>query len=365
MSKGKIAVLGGGNGAHAMAADMALHGFEVALAELPAFAGRIKKLLRTKTIRLGGVGRTGKVKLALATTDVGAAIEGAEIVNFVMPAMGQGPFLEAALPHLKSGQVLILWPGNCGSLLAYQMLRRARKRGIVVAETNTLPYGCRLVGAGHVEVRLRGPQVHIAAMPASDTRKVRRTAERMYPGLMKSLGSVLAAALSNPNPLVHPPGALLNVGRIEHARGDFYLYKEGITESVCRTILGLYRETRQLARELSTRLISYPKESFFVYGSIMCAYFGDRSRKEASRFRGPTSLEDRYVTEDVPYGLATFALLGKQLGIEMPLTRAVVELASSASGHDFWKEARTPRHLGIAGMTAGQLARYLKTGERP
>jgi len=221
------------------------------------------------------------------------------------------------------------------------------------------------VGAGHIEVRIRGPQVHIAAMPATDTRKVRRAAERMYPGLMKPLGSVLAAALSNPNPLVHPPGALLNVGRIEHARGDFYLYKEGITESVSRTILGLYRETRQLAGKLKIRLISYPERSFFEYGSIMCDYFGDRSRKEASRFHGPASLDDRYVTEDVPYGLATFALLGKQVGVDVPLTRAVVEIASSASGRDFWKEARTPKHLGIAGMTARQLAHYLKTGERP
>ena len=96
----------------------------------------------------------------------------------------------------------------------------------------------------------------------------------------------------------------------------------------------------------------------------MCECFGDTRRREASRFHGPASLEDRYVTEDVPYGLATFASLGEQLGIEMPLSRAVVELASAASGHDFWKEARTPRHLGIAGMTAGQLAHYLKTGER-
>lgn len=365
MSPAKIAVLGGGNGAHAMAADMALWGFEVALAELPAFAGRLRKLLRTRTIQLDGVGRTGKAKLALATTDVGAAVAGAEIVNLVMPAMGQEPFLEAALPHLRRGQVVILWPGNSGSLLAYRMLRRARKRGIVIAETNTLPYGCRLVARAHVEIRIRAPQVHIAAMPACDSRKVRRAAERMYPGLMKPLGSVLAVALSNPNPLVHPVGALLNVGRIEHTRGDFYLYKEGITESVCRTIHSLHEETKLLARRLGTRLISYPERAFFGYGSIMCDYFGDRSRKEASRFRGPASLEDRYVTEDVPYGLATFSLLARQLGVDMPLTRAVVELASSASGHDFWKEARTPRHLGIAGMSARQLGRYLKTGERP
>ena len=365
MGTGRIAILGGGNGAHAMAADLALGGLEVALAELPAFAGRLRKVLRTKTIRLSGVGRTGRAKLALATTDVGAAVAGAEIVNLVMPAMGQEPFLGAALPHLKPGQVVLLWPGNCGSLLAYRMLRRARKRGIVVAETNTLPYGCRLVGPAQVEIRIRGPQVHLAAMPAGDTPRARRAAARMYPGLMKSLGSVLAAALSNPNPLVHPAGALLNVGRIEHTRGDFYLYKEGITESVCRTIRGLHEETKLLARRLGTRLLSYPERAFFGYGSIMCAYFGDTSRKEASRFHGPSSLEDRYVTEDVPYGLATFALLGEQLGVDMPLTRAVVELASSASGHDFWKEARTPKDLGIAGMSATQLRGYLETGQRP
>ena len=56
MGLGRIAVLGGGNGAHAMAADMALRGFEVALAELPALSRRLGKVLRTRTIELTGVG---------------------------------------------------------------------------------------------------------------------------------------------------------------------------------------------------------------------------------------------------------------------------------------------------------------------
>ena len=33
----KIAVLGGGNGAHAMAADLALKGYEVSMCEIPEF----------------------------------------------------------------------------------------------------------------------------------------------------------------------------------------------------------------------------------------------------------------------------------------------------------------------------------------
>jgi opine dehydrogenase len=364
MSLGRIAVLGGGNGAHALAADMALRGFEVALAELPAFSRRVAKVLRTRSIEVSGVGRTGKARLALATTDVGKALEGAEVVNFVMPAMGQEPFLRAAVPHLMPGQVVILWPGNSGSLLAYRLLQRAGKRGVVVAETNTLPYGCRLTGPGRVSIGIRGSQVHLAAMPASQTAKARRAAGRMYPGMMKVLGNVLAVALSNPNPLVHPPGTLLNLGRIEHARGDFYLYKEGVTQSVCRLVQGLCREAKVLGDRLGTKLISYPRKAYFGYGSIMCHYFDDVRRQHASGFHGPASLDDRYITEDVPFGLATFALLGAQVGVDMPLTRALVEVASQAAGRDFWKEARTPRDLGIAGMTASQLRRYVETGAR-
>jgi hypothetical protein len=48
----------------------------------------------------------------------------------------------------------------------------------------------------------------------------------------------------------------------------------------------------------------------------------------------------------------------------MPLTRALVEVASQAAGRDFLAEARTPRDLGIAGMTASQLRRYVETGAR-
>jgi len=365
MSRGRIAVLGGGNGAHAMAAHMTFAGFEVALAELPPFAEKMRKLLRSKTVELRGLAPTGKAKLAAVTTDVGEAVAGAEIVNLVVPAMGQEAFLKAALPHLQAGQVLILWPGNSGSLLAYRMLRRARKKGVVVAETCTLPYGCRLSAAARVDVLIRAPQVHLAAMPAGDTKKALRAAERMYPGAMRTLGNVLAVALSNINPLVHPPGTLLNAGRIEHTGGDFYLYKEGLTEGVCRVIRDLYAETKQLSRKLGTRLVPYPEDSFFGYGSIMCEYFDDVRDQQASNFLGPTSLQNRYITEDVPYGLATFCLIGKQVGVEMPLTRGLVEMAGSAAGHDFWKEARTPRDLGIAGMDVDQLRRYLKTGARP
>lgn len=45
MSVKKIAVIGAGNGGHAMAAHKSLDGFEVSLFELPRFAANIRQVL--------------------------------------------------------------------------------------------------------------------------------------------------------------------------------------------------------------------------------------------------------------------------------------------------------------------------------
>ena len=54
MKKKVIAVLGGGNGAHMMAADMKLRGHDVRLFEMPQFKSNIQKLFDTKTIDVVG-----------------------------------------------------------------------------------------------------------------------------------------------------------------------------------------------------------------------------------------------------------------------------------------------------------------------
>jgi hypothetical protein len=43
-------------------------------------------------------------------------------------------------------------------------------------------------------------------------------------------------------------------------------------------------------------------------------------------------------------------------------TASLVDVASAATGVDFWKAARTPRDLGIAGMDREALLTYLEGG---
>jgi hypothetical protein len=64
----------------------------------------------------------------------------------------------------------------------------------------------------------------------------------------------------------------------------------------------------------------------------------------------------------VPYGLATWALLGAEVGVPTPVVRSLVDVAPAAAGVDFWKAARTPDDLGIAGMDRQALLAYLEGG---
>ena len=69
MNKKAIAVLGGGNGSHMMAADMKLKGHEVRLYEMPEFRTNIEQLFETSTIRVEGTMRK-TVQLDMVTDDI-------------------------------------------------------------------------------------------------------------------------------------------------------------------------------------------------------------------------------------------------------------------------------------------------------
>jgi hypothetical protein len=43
-------------------------------------------------------------------------------------------------------------------------------------------------------------------------------------------------------------------------------------------------------------------------------------------------------------------LLGEELGISTPVMKSLVTLAGVVLQRDFWQSARTPAHLGLAGM---------------
>jgi opine dehydrogenase len=360
MSTPSVTILGGGNTAFAVAANLTLAGCEVTLCELPSFRQAIEPILLSRQITLEGVARRGNAHLHCVTSDCEQALAVNDVALLIVPAYAHKPFAEACAPHLRPGQVVVLMPGTLGSLEFARILAKHSVQGVIVAETDTAPYVCRKMTptAAHIWGAVSG--LGLGAFPAGKGAHVRALLEPMFPGI-RLYPHVLACGLAAMNPVVHPAGVLLNAGRIEYARGDFYFYEEGVTPAVCRLIEAVDQERRAIAHAFDLDLPpvaeAFHQAGFGPRGDLWAAINGSRM---LTQLRAPGALETRWLTEDVPYGIAAWASLGEQFAVPTPTLRALVALSSAATGIDFWKSARTPRDLGIDGFTRERLQAYLR-----
>jgi opine dehydrogenase len=360
--KPKVAVMGGGNSAQTMAADLALAGFEVNLCELPKFSRNIETLMKTKEIEKYGsvqtTGRTGLAKLKQVTTNVGEAIKQANIIMIAVPAYGHMAFFEALAEKLEDGQLVVILPGNWGALRLFNLLKKMGiRKNVKIAETHQCMHICRaaenFLGAGKVRVILERAMVQIAAMPAKDTETVFQTVRPLYPHLSPAT-NILETSLNNSNIIVHGPLVLMNAGWIEHTGGQFMIYRDGATPSVGRVADALCDERDKITKTLGfTSLANEP-----IYERIKSSKWVHDPCEV-----GPPSLQHRYVTEDVPYGLVPLACLGDLLGVPTPLSDGIIELSSVANHVNYWKEGLTLEGLELEGLKPEEILKLVTEGE--
>jgi opine dehydrogenase len=348
MERDLVAVLGGGNGGHAVAAELALAGFKVNFFELPPFATTFEKVLRTKEVRTEGISGENVAKLNMATTEIQQAIRDAQVLFVITPAFGHRAMAEACAPFVQDGQIILLMPGSGGSLEFARIFRSKKvKKEVVLAESATLPYGARLKAPGHVSLFIHAVVLPTGVFPAKKTAEVIPALKRFYP-ILAPAKDVLEAAINNPNPVVHPAATLLSASRIEHAKGEFYLYAEAMTPAVARAFESLNEERLALCRAMGYRLYHWGNVDFKGYAlgeteeecryrilnTSMDSCFGKDGIYAGMKMKGPESLKDRYVTEDVPYGMVLLSTLGHLLGVPTPTHDALIQLASIVNRTD-------------------------------
>lgn len=348
MTPKRITVLGGGNTDFSIAANLALAGFEVLLWEHPDFPQTLDPIRESLTIHLEGTARAGAAKLAAVTTDPAVALAWSETLVCSVPSYAHQPFLEQLLPHLKPGHLLALLPGNLGALAAANALREAGIDGVIVAESDTAPYVCRKSAPDRAVIWGTVTALGIGVEPASQTDEAMPVLRALFPGAV-AYSSALHAGLSALNPVVHPPGVLMNAGRIERSRGEFWFYEEGVTPSVVKVIEGVDRERLALGAALGLALTpvaeAFHQAGFGPKGDMWAVINGSRM---LTALRAPGQVDTRWLTEDIPYGLASWALLGDRIGVDTPVIDALVTLASTTLERDFRAETRDLDRLGLA-----------------
>jgi opine dehydrogenase len=359
----RFAVLGSGHSAHAFAADITLKGYPVALAELPAFAGNLAAIRANGGIEIRGEVGQGFAKLELITSDIGEAVRGADVLIVATPGFGHEPWARAMAPHFVDGQ-FVVFVGNFGALRFRQWMRGLEvSADVTPVETVSLLYATRSPRSGEVDVLGVKGRVPTAALPA------RRTAaflERIAPVFPQYVASenVLAISLGNVNPIVHTPMAVHSAGRMESSKGtEWNLYRDGATESVARVMLALDGERLSLLRHLGiegTPVIAtfrsfYGEYPEFAGGGTLSQMLRNSTIHTDPAFPAPETINTRYVTEDVLFGLGPWSALGRAWGVPTPTADSLIHLSSVLLGENLAEAAVAAEELGIAGLSRDEI----------
>jgi opine dehydrogenase len=355
----RVTILGGGNGAFAAAADLALRGAEVRLLEDPAFAPGITPVVESGGIRLESkVAQDippGFAKISLATTDPALTLDGAQIVLSVVPTYAERAFTERIIPFLKPDMLVVHFCGLLGGALEFANVLRSRSVRQVprIAETEALVYGGFKAGPNSVLVSGRKAGVAVAAQPAGHTPQALERLKPFYPDFIAAK-NVLETGLRNTNPIGHVPTMVCNAGRIAPSNARFRFYWDGIPESVGRVMEGLDRERVQIGQALGLCLPTTRERLLDWYGAqgatgeTLGKVMATNPAYESAV--APQSLDHRFLTEDVPFGIVPFEALGMSLGVPTPVTSGLITLASALCGTDFRSHGRNLRALGLEGL---------------
>ena len=362
----KFAVIGAGHGGKAMAAHLALMGYQVAL--FNRSADKLSAIRARGGIDLESYpgGPAGFGALRLVSSDIGKVIKFADVVMVVVPSSAHRDIAKAAARHLKEGQMVVLHPGRtCGAIEFSNVLKESGlKKNVKVGEAQSLIYASRSEGLAKARIFSIKDSVYFAALPASETKEMLEAINDAYPQFIDG-GNVLQTGLDNMGAVFHPALTILNAGWIDSDL-DFQFYMEGVSPSTSRVLEALDRERVTVAAALGIRAhtaIEWLKIAYDASGSDL--HEAVHNNPGYLGILAPQNLEHRYIFEDVPMSLVPLAALGHRYGVSTTAVDAVVSLASIIHRTDYLRTGRTLDKLGIDKLSVNELEHYVNEGTLP
>ncbi|MCD6580175.1 MAG: NAD/NADP octopine/nopaline dehydrogenase family protein [Desulfuromusa sp.] len=359
MMNKKIAILGGGHGAHGMAVDLISRGFTVNLFEMPEFRQNIEQLFTSKTIESSGTVE-GRFELNLVTTDIDQAIAGVKYILIVTPAFAHEGYAKLLKGRVNEDQVVVLYPGAFAALLFKSIF--AEEPCPVIAEANNLPYDTRITAPCKISIFGLNP-INIAFMPAEKGPELIEEMRSIH-SFGRVYDDVLEAGLSLVNPGVHTGPCLTSISAIENwPKRSFFLYEHGVTPGAMKINRAIDHERKAVGEKFGYHLT--PTEDFsglkegYSWQDLYMTIHGNISLTPIS---GPHEINSRYFTEDCPFGLVPWSVLGKLVGVDTPTIDSAVNIYNQVHECNWWEKGRNIEDLGIEKMTVEQIKTYVKTG---
>lgn len=262
----KITIVGAGNGGKAIAGYLALKGYDIAL--YSPFKAELKAVEEK-----GGIQLQGKVecfgKINLITNSIKKAIGYSDMIFIITPAFAHENIVNNIAKYVTATKSIVLIPGHFGGILSFRKIlieSNSDASKICIAETNSLPYACRIVEGATVHIY--GIKEIIKYSMYNRMQSVIERLENIFPTFVLAQ-NILEAGISDMNPILHPIITILNIGRIEQ-NDKFRFYMDGVTSKVAKLAEKIDQERLSIANSLDIQavsLVTWLKQAYGIDGN--------------------------------------------------------------------------------------------------
>ena len=274
----------------------------------------------------------GEFPVTIAAT-LEAALADAQAVLLAVPAYAFPVLLPRIAAALPADVPLLIAPAASLAPLVFEA-RRAGPRAPVGAMATT-PLGGRRLAPDRVRVAMIRSELEVAALPAAAAPAMAALAHELFGNRYLPAPDVLQVALINANPIIHAALALTNLTRIEQR--EAWPQYGMMTDGACRLMQRLDAERDALARAWGL-MIPGIATALHRANQVPVGPLAGMAREIAAgrgAVFGPVTLDSRYITEDVPYGLTFYLTLAAARGVVMPVTQSVVTALEACCGQPF------------------------------
>ena len=333
----KVSILGAGNSGCAHAAKLVQNGHQVVLAKTSAslheenfaFMHRINGILMHDDMNDDSFFAHFEV-----SRDVAKAIQWADVVLILTQSLQHRALAEKYAKYFKPGQVVLLIPGNLGSL----WFKKFAPKGVIFAEGESTPYDARIVEPGCVHVLFQNVRNAVSVLGKDvDKMAVLEKIDALFCRHKYLRNNVIESAMHNPNLVVHTVGTIMSASRIEMMKGEFWMYREAFSDSVWKLVQQLDAEKNAVIEAYGGTKMSYldackwRNEQDLTMDSLKVF----RNYAQNGGPKGPANLDTRFIAEDVPMGLGQLEMLALKKNLTTPVTSSLITIASALKNIDY------------------------------
>lgn len=375
-----LAICGGGNAGHALAV-VASQNFN---GDIVWLAGSEEKadLLRRGVFSQDGLRSTGVItgsadKVRIVSSNPADVIPSADIVMMAVPAFAHATILRKISPFLKGDALIGCLPTRGGFEFeaTLSISGVGTNGGRRIFGLQTLPWSTRVQQPGKiVNVGALKARVLMATLPRQQAPEIAAQLSEIIGTQIVPTENFLNMTLGNPGQIVHA-GIMYGLfskwdGR-EYREADIPYFYAGVTDQTAAFVELLSSEALEVARRVEARSagaldlsgvlsihewlrISYPTQTADVSNVGTCFRTGPLQARKAPMLEGSNgafvpNFKYRYLSEDVPFGLAIVKAVAQIAEVKTPAIDAVLS----------WTQEKLEKRYLIDGLLDGPDTREL------